>query len=277
MTTQWGSGRSTTTTGALASRTQSYGSPAALQATPNKQAKAAIALFGTGAGISNWKGDRIYDAWQSAGHPQKPTTSKVLSWIEETHTGGSTAGATTAGQGNATILPGINTNTNTTQKNPQPKCVIGFPAARLGLGSFCILNSEQATRVLGGLLVVAGGLGMSLGLILLAAYGLEGTVASRIGKSLAGSVPGGNRVTAGAPAKPSGDEDDSLFESLPAATKARITAENRTQAAEESRRQPKPYESPFTTADASTPTQRPASARRRQPQRERRPRATSHR
>lgn len=155
-------------------------------------------------------------------------------------------------------------------------CLIQFPGVA-GVGAFCIISNEQAKRVLGGLLVVAGGLGMSLGLILLAAYGLEGTVASRIGKSLAGSVPGGNRVTAGAPAKPSGDEDDSLFESLPAATKARITAENRTQAAEESRRQPKPYESPFTTADASTPTQRPASARRRQPQRERRPRATSHR
>lgn len=51
----------------LNSRTTQFGSPSTLQADPNAQAKAAIALLGSGSGISNWQADT--PAQVSAGQP----------------------------------------------------------------------------------------------------------------------------------------------------------------------------------------------------------------
>lgn len=155
-------------------------------------------------------------------------------------------------------------------------CLIKFPGVA-GVGSFCVLSKEQANRVKGGLLVVAGGLGIVVALAVLAVYGLEGTVASRIGKAIAGSVPGGNKLTSRAGgSSPKPTPADEQYEGLPAATKQRIAAENRAQAREEARRAPQAGEEPFTEAHQShsAPV---TGAQHRGRTRERRPRASSRR
>lgn len=249
--------------GLLASRTASYGSPSALQATVNKQAQAAVHLFGTGAGISNWKGDPAYRAWTAAGRPQKPAEVTVIKWLGNLGLYGKATGAGTT-QVPTTKTAGVHTATATT---PGTACIIKFPGVG-GVGSFCVLNKSQGRALLGGLLVVGGGLGMAFGLALLAAYGLEGTVASQFGKQLAKSLPGGKQVTKEAP-KP--DADDQQFLDLPPAEKGRITRENKQTSA------------PFTEADQTLPSRPGQPARPRStprppaPRRERRPRAATKR
>ena len=65
----------------LPGRTASYGSPAALQADPNAQAKAAIDLFGGGPGITNWTNDATWKQWVNAGRPNQPSASTVQGWL----------------------------------------------------------------------------------------------------------------------------------------------------------------------------------------------------
>ena len=76
--------------GLLASRTASYGSPAALQISPNAQAKAAISLSGNGSNWGPWKTDHTWNAWTAAGSPNQPSAATVLGWISG-GTGGSTS------------------------------------------------------------------------------------------------------------------------------------------------------------------------------------------
>lgn len=81
----------------LSGRTAAYGSPVQLQNDPNRQAQAAVSLFGTGAGISNWTNDRTWNAWRAAGSPSKPPASTVQSWVQS---GGISGGTPTTGSGN---------------------------------------------------------------------------------------------------------------------------------------------------------------------------------
>ena len=64
------------------SRTARYGSPEQLAADANRQAKAAIDLFGqNGAGIGNWTNDSTWNAWMRAGAPQAPAADVVKGWL----------------------------------------------------------------------------------------------------------------------------------------------------------------------------------------------------
>lgn len=139
--------------------------------TPTVNAKAAVYLFGrNAAGISNWKGDRIWTQWVKHGSPQKPSTGTVQLWLAAAHvTYPSTM--TTAGGANATVLPGVNVTTSTPQHTPTA-CALKFPGVVGGIGSFCILSKSQLKAIEGGLLVAAGGAVMALGIVLLTAYGL---------------------------------------------------------------------------------------------------------
>ena len=82
----------------LGPRTQAYGSPQALSADPNAQAKAAVALSGNGSNWGPWRTDRAWNAWTSAGSPSQPNSTTVQSWL-------SSAGVNTGGSADPSIQP----------------------------------------------------------------------------------------------------------------------------------------------------------------------------
>jgi hypothetical protein len=51
--------------------------------TADGNAVAAAYLYGGGPGISNWQGDKIYNAWVKAGRPHDPSANTVNKWIAE--------------------------------------------------------------------------------------------------------------------------------------------------------------------------------------------------
>lgn len=147
--------------GLLASRTARYGSPAALAADPNAQAKAAIDLFGGGAGITNWKGDATYNKWSAAGKPQQPSASLVQSWSGSGAAGA--AGSSTEPAGGAAATGDTSGNTGTGSASDPTACIIQFPGVA-GIGSFCLLGVSEAKAIKGALLLAAGSIMMGLGL-----------------------------------------------------------------------------------------------------------------
>lgn len=152
----------------LGPRTQSYGSPASLQADPNAQAVAAINLFGrNGAGIGNWKGDRIWNAWQAAGAPQAPNAGTVLGWLASSNVGAGTASA---------MLTGAAGSGGGKQIGCSPSGGIDIFGAHIGTGC-------QIKALKGGLLAGIGATVMLAGGVLVAAYGLSRT---RVGTAALG-------------------------------------------------------------------------------------------
>lgn len=140
--------------------------------TPTQNAKEAIAIFGTGAGANAWRTDRTWNQWKAAGFPKYPTSTTVVSWLKAAgvSTGSQTPGHEgTAGGTYPTSTIAKGTPNPTTPKN-KTTCVIKVP---LGITSVCILNSSQARALKGGLLMVAGGTVMALGIVMLGAYGLS--------------------------------------------------------------------------------------------------------
>jgi len=96
----------------LAPRTASYGSPSTLQADPNAQARAAVALSNNGANWGPWRTDRAWQAWTSAGSPSMPNSTTVQGWLGAggVPTGGSATllAATGSNSGvGGSILPGV--------------------------------------------------------------------------------------------------------------------------------------------------------------------------
>lgn len=164
--------------GLLASRTASYGSPAALQGDANAQARAAISLSADGTNLAPWRSDPVAGAIL-AGKP-----------IPTQYTNGQSVTAATQAAQQATNTPAAATVTCTP--------VIG-EGGILGIGSATLLNSCQAQEIVGVGLMGVGALFLIVGFaIVLADLGLHkgasaivgGIVGDRIGRaSVPRSVP----------------------------------------------------------------------------------------
>ena len=60
-----------------------YGTPAQLQGTPNRQARAAVAISTNGKNLTPWQTDTTWSAWQAAGRPYQPDSTTVQQWVTE--------------------------------------------------------------------------------------------------------------------------------------------------------------------------------------------------
>lgn len=232
--------------GLRSGRTASYGSPTALLASGTLQAKAAISLFGNGAGSSNWQNDHVWNQWQAAGFPQKPNTTTVTGWIKAAGVGGTTTGKVgspgNAGPtGTATANPTNPTYGQTSHLDATP-CLIQFPGVA-GLGATCILSRQQAKQLGGGLLVVAGGAVLIFGIALLASSALSSSKLAKQVTGAASNLPGpvgtaakavqatggksrsGNGNRSQKRQQRSDDRDESQFEST-TALRERVAREN---------------------------------------------------
>jgi hypothetical protein len=130
----------------LGPRTAQYGSPQALAADPNAQAKAAINLLGSGSGISNWEGDPVGAAVvANGGTPLSPSQAQSVAG------GGSVPGTTTPG-GAATLTAA------TAGSCDSSKYLINVLGAHF-------ISQCQEKAIKGGLLVLAGGVLMLVGTV----------------------------------------------------------------------------------------------------------------
>lgn len=166
----------------LPGRTNAYGSPAALQADPNLQAKAAISLFGGGPGITNWKGDATYNKWTAAGSPSQPSSATVLSWIGG---GGGTSGTssgTTATGSAASGASGVG-------GNDLSQCVAQLPGFLFFSGP-CLITKGGVKWLTGTAALVGGGLVGIFGVLVLAAYGFQASGAKAAVAKTASALPG---------------------------------------------------------------------------------------
>lgn len=180
----------------LGPRTQSYGSPSALQNDPNLQAKAAIALFGNnGAGLSNWTNDKTWNAWVADGRPQQPSASTVLAWLAKagvtTGGGGANVGASGAASPSSSSVPGTcgygQSGINLDPLSSVP--IVGSIAPNV-----TILNKCQVKAITGGLLVGIGAMMTLTGVILIAATAAAGSKAGQQAAGLATQIIPEGRV-----------------------------------------------------------------------------------
>jgi hypothetical protein len=168
--------------GLLASRTNSYGSPAALQADPNLQAKAAISLLGGGPGITNWKGDATYNKWQSAGSPANPSAATVLAWLGGSGGSSGSASGTTATGSAAGGPSGVGGNDLST-------CVLQAPGF-LFLSGPCFLTKGGVKWLSGMAAIMAGTVIGALGVVALASVGFQASGAKKAVNKAARLLPG---------------------------------------------------------------------------------------
>ena len=181
----------------LGPRSQRYGTPQDLLNDPNKQARAAIDLFGqNGAGLSNWTNDATWNAWVKAGSPQQPDAATVQSWLN-----GKTGapGAQTPTLGGVTLAATY--NGKTVGCNPGGGINILF--GHIGTGC-------QIKAFTGGLLVAVGATVFLTGVILTVAAGLAGT---SVGKAATGAV--GSKGPIGTVAKTIGGASKSVGTRIP--------------------------------------------------------------
>ena len=159
--------------GMLGPRSQKYGTPTQLQASPDAQAKAAIDLFGqNGAGLTNWTNDKTWKAWVAAGHPQAPSHATVATWLNNSGTMSDPAGGGNANGAPSAAPPGAGCNSKSS----------GISL----LGSTSVGTACQLKALTGGLLIGVGGLVLLVGTILIVANGLVSTSAGRAAVGLAG-------------------------------------------------------------------------------------------
>jgi hypothetical protein len=167
--------------GLMASRTASYGAPAQLQADPNLQAKAAIALSGNGSNWGPWKTDAAWNAWQAKGAPANPTVADLQSW-----------GVPLGGAGGGTSSSATATGTGSSDSSNAGASGTGCSAKGKIFGVAGISFSYcQGKSLVGGLCVGAGGGIMLAGTMIVVAWGLGHTGA---GKAAAGVVKGGGPI-----------------------------------------------------------------------------------
>jgi hypothetical protein len=175
--------------GLLASRTNAYGSPAALQNDVNLQAKAAISLFANGAGIRNWQGDATYKAWAAAGSPSQPSAATVQSWIGGS--GGGGGGSATAPNASSSAVGGVGA-TDLSQ------CVLQAPGF-LFLSGPCFLT-KGGVKWLSGAFAVVAGVGLAgFGVVLLASAVGKSTGATQAAGKAARTIGIGGSLLAGQP------------------------------------------------------------------------------
>ena len=174
--------------------------------TPATNAKVAIKLLATGKGISNWKGDLVYDAWTAAGSPPHPSVKEMQSILAAAHLSGFLTGGTAGGVYPGKTIAGLpslstllNPPTNPTAKKKCP-CAIPLPISFPGL-SGCILSRCQL-KALKGALAISAGMGIGItGFLVLAVAGFGSTKAgsalAKVGSFLPG--PAGSAVRAVSP------------------------------------------------------------------------------
>ena len=161
-------------------RTAEYGSPEALLADPNKQAKAAISLFGqNGAGLSNWTNDATWNAWVRAGRPQAPSAALVKSW----GVGGGTSGDSVPAAGGTTL------DSSSTSSPADPR-MCGAKGGGVDILFGHIGTACQIKALTGGLLIGLGGAVLVVGVIIL----------SGRSRTVQGAVQGGAKGAVGGPA-----------------------------------------------------------------------------
>lgn len=163
------------------SRTAEFGSPGSLSADPNAQARAAIALYNQ-SGLGNWttytsgaykqylSGSSAVPSGTVTGSPAGSGTSSSTSL-----TTAANALATEAAGGNllpGASGPGVGGLVGSIAGIGSPDCLISTPNI-LGIGGGCLLSKAEGKVILGALLIGAGGLILTVGAIILAAYGLQ--------------------------------------------------------------------------------------------------------
>jgi hypothetical protein len=170
--------------GLLASRTNSYGSPAALQADPNLQAKAAISLFGGGPGITNWQNDPTWKKWIAAGSPSQPSAATVLSWTGGGGSSGTSSNPTATGAA-ASGPSGVGGSDLSGCKFSGPSFDFLFFKA-----STCLLSQGQWKAVSGAIALASGVVVGAFGVILLASTVFNASGAKQAVGKVVSAVPG---------------------------------------------------------------------------------------
>lgn len=155
------------------SRTQLY--------TPNLNARLAVKAWNTSLGTSNWytpsnptNRDPIIAKWKKTGSPRHPSELQVLKWLGQLGLENTATGAGPTAPSPALGEPTTAANARA-QKEKTSQCV-------WSVGGFlggCILNRGQVRALKGGLLVIAGGVIVFGGVLLLAAVGFGSKPAQR--------------------------------------------------------------------------------------------------
>jgi hypothetical protein len=210
------------------SRTQRYGSPEELLADPNKQARAAINLFGNnGVGIGNWTNDATWNAWVRAGRPQAPDAATVTSWIGANR---GTIGDTVPTPG---ALPPVSPGGVTTEAlnnptraagtcNPGGGLQIPVSISITGVKTVNIFTGCQVKGLIGGLCVGFGAGIMLTGMVVIATRSKTAQqaigVASGVATGGASRVAGVARGVQSSRVERRAAQDDEYYESLPEAS-----------------------------------------------------------
>ncbi|MDA8311015.1 MAG: hypothetical protein M0Z46_10475 [Actinomycetota bacterium] len=144
-----------------------------------------------------------------------------------------------------------------------PTCVIQFPGVA-GAGAFCILNKSQAHRIAGGLLVVAGGLVMLVGVGMLAAFGFGSSAAQRqLRRAGIGGSPSAQPPTGPAPSTTSSSTSSTPAPETQAQRNRRQVEALPPDVRDEARRRREAYGLQASSAPARPAPTRPEPAERR--------------
>ena len=187
------------------SRTKAFGTPESLLADPNAQAKAAISILKS-QGLSAWStySDGAYKKYLTAAAPNtggaSPATGNAAAggWgvqVMPTGAAGAAAGAPGANAESGGSLAG--TLAADQSAIYSQRCLISAPSL-FGIGGGCLLSKAEGRVMLGGLLMVGGGIVCTVGIILLASYGLQASGAAGAASKSA-EVIGGITTALGAP------------------------------------------------------------------------------
>jgi len=201
------------------SRTKAFGTPESLLADPNAQAKAAISILKS-QGLSAWStySDGAYKKYLTAAAPNtggaSPATGNAAAggWGVQVMPTGAAAGGwgvqvmPTGAAGAAAGAPGANAESGGSLAGTlaadqsaiySQRCLISAPSL-FGIGGGCLLSKAEGRVMLGGLLMVGGGIVCTVGIILLASYGLQASGAAGAASKSA-EVIGGITTALGAP------------------------------------------------------------------------------
>lgn len=195
----------------LGPRTQQFGAPATLQADPNAQAKAAIALLGNGAGISNWEGDAVGAAATRAGGPL--TAAQAAGVVASPGSPAQTAAV-------QNLLP-IGEGARWYGLLTASECAFGS-FSFLG-NSGCLITRGSVRKIKGYTVMTVGGFGIVFGIALVVGIGLRspaGRSITAVGKALPGPVGTASRVASAHRGAKGGEELPRGVRRAPAGSRA---------------------------------------------------------